>query len=57
MSQFGTPSRRGGDLDVFTGLLAGALIVLLAGVVMLALQNIEHSSVDGQPGGILTLVE
>ncbi|MCA9283725.1 MAG: hypothetical protein KDA22_00820 [Phycisphaerales bacterium] len=57
MSQFGTPSRRAGDIDVFTGLLAAALIVLLTGVVLLAMRNIEHSGSNGQSGGVLTLVQ
>ena len=58
MGQFGTPMRRsGGEIDVYTGLLAVALIVVLAGVVLLAMANMEHSGTNGQSGGILTLVQ
>ena len=45
MSQFdGQVRRKGGDLNVYTGLLCVATIVLLAGVILLAIRNIEHSS-------------
>ncbi|MFO0873221.1 MAG: hypothetical protein U0575_04530 [Phycisphaerales bacterium] len=59
MSQFGTPVRRsGGEIDVYTALLAVAALVLAAGVAMLALRNIEHSKVgDSDQGGVLTLVK
>jgi hypothetical protein len=46
MSQFSTPTprRSGGDLDVYTGILCAAFLVLAAGVFLLALRNIDHSS-------------
>ncbi len=50
MSQFGNaPVRRsGGDLDVYTGLLCVAFLVLLAGVILLAKGNMDHSRVGDQ---------
>ncbi len=57
MSQFNGPIRRsGGEIDVYTGILAGAFLVLLSGVILLALNNMEHSSVDNQPGGVVKLI-
>ncbi len=57
MSQFNAPVRRtGGGLDVYTGLLFAALIVLVAGVALMAARNIDHSA-DGGSGGVLTLVQ
>jgi len=59
MSQFNAPVRRaGGGVDVYTGLLAAAFIILAAGVTMMALRNIEHSA-DGPnaSGGVITLVD
>ena len=57
MSQFNAPVRRsGGGLDVYSGLLFVALVVLAAGVALLALRNIEHSD-DGGGGGLMKLVE
>ncbi len=49
--------RAGGGIDVYTGLLAGAFLVLAVGVGMLAMKNIEHSKVDSSEGGVLQLVE
>ena len=45
-------------MDVYTGLLAAACLVLAAGIVLLAAANIAHSeSRDGaNDGGILTIV-
>ena len=58
MSQFQAPVRRsGGELDVYTGLLCAAFLVLLAGVILLATRNMEHSRVDSQAGGPFKLVE
>ncbi len=58
MSQFNAPVRRkGGELDVYTGLLAVATIVLLVGVWLLASANKEHSATDGASGGLLKLID
>jgi hypothetical protein len=58
MSQFNASVRRsGGSLDVYTGLLFVALLVLLVGVVLLAMRNIEHSKAGGTSGGVFKLVE
>ena len=52
MSQFNTPVRRsGGELDVYTGILCAAFLVLLTGVILLATVNTEHSAPKGQSGG------
>lgn len=57
MSQFNAPMRRaGGDLNVYTVLAAVAAVVLLAGAVLLALKNVQHSGDGNQSGGVLTLV-
>ena len=57
MSQLNAPVRRhGGDLDVYTGLLFAALLVLGAGVALVAMKNIDHSEIDRTPGGVATLV-
>ncbi len=58
MSQFNAPVRRsGGDLDVYSGVLCAAFLVLVAGVVLLAMRNLEHSRVGNQPGGVFKLVD
>ena len=58
MSQFNAPVRRtGGDVDVYTGILCAAFLVLVVGVVLLGLRNVEHSRLDNQAGGIFKLVE
>lgn len=58
MSRFNAPARRrGGDLDVYTGLLCAAFLVLVAGVALMALRNIKHSEVNKQQGGPFKLVE
>lgn len=59
MSQIRTPSirRSGGALDVYTALLLAAFIVLSAGVVLVALKNIDHSTVKNQNGSIFKLVD
>ena len=59
MSQFNAPVRRaGGSLDVYTGLLFAALLVLAVGVFVMATTNVEHSA-DGSnaSGGVLKLVQ
>ena len=59
MSQFNTsgPVRRtGGDLNVYTGLLCVAFLVLAVGVVLLMKRNGEHSGHGKAPGGAFTLV-
>lgn len=61
MTQFTapTPRRASGDLDVYTGLLSVAFLVLAVGVVVLAMANIKHSeSRDGAgDGGMFELVQ
>ncbi len=58
MSQLNSPiRRRGGDVDVYTGILCAAVLVLLTGVVFLATENIEHSSIDNQAGSMFKLVD
>jgi hypothetical protein len=58
MSQFNAPVRRaGGSLDVYTGLLFAALIVLAVGVFMLATRNVEHSTVGNDAGGVIKLID
>ena len=58
MSQYNAPIRRtGGDIDVYTGILCAAFLVLLAGVILMAVRNTEHSAVDNQAGGPIKLVQ
>jgi len=61
MTQFNTPiaRRSDGDLDVFSGLLAVAFLVLAAGVVYMAMNNIKHSasSANANDGGMFKLVD
>ena len=59
MSQFdGQVRRRGGDLNVYTGLLCVAAVVLLAAVILLATRHAEHSSSSdtASDGGMFKLV-
>ncbi len=60
MTQFDAPMgsvrRTGGGINVYTGLLCVAFLVLLAGVVLLMKRNREHSAVNGS-GGPVELVE
>ena len=61
MSQISTPPirRTGGNLDVYTGILLAALIVLASGVVLLGIKNSKHS--ESKPGrddgGMFKLVD
>lgn len=61
MSQFNTPiaRRSGGDLDVYTGILAVAMIILIAGVAFMAMTNISHSATSptSNDGGMFKLVQ
>ena len=58
MSQFNAPVRRsGGGLDVFTGLLFAAFVVLAAGAILLAMRNMSHSvDANGEGGGMLQMI-
>ena len=52
MSRFNAPARRsGGDIDVYTGLLFVAFLILAAGIGLLAMRNTEHSATTGQDDG------
>jgi hypothetical protein len=58
MSQFNAPVRRsGGGIDVYTGLMFVAFVVLAAGVGLLAMRNLEHSKDGNAEGGVLKLIE
>ncbi len=59
MTQFNSPpiKRTGGSVDVYTGLLFVALLVLGIGVALLATNNIEHSGMGRSEGGMLNLVD
>lgn len=61
MSQFNAPvaRRSGGDLDVYTGILGVAALLLIAGVVYMAMTNIAHSasSANANDGGMFKLVQ
>lgn len=57
MTQFDAPiRRRGGELDVYTGLLCVAFLILLAGDILLAVRNLDHSRVDNAAGGPFKLL-
>lgn len=54
MSQFNAPVKRsGGGINVYTGLLAAAVLVLLGGVIYMGMTNMKHTD-TGNP---LKLVE
>jgi hypothetical protein len=59
MSQFNAPVRRsGGGLDVYTGLLFVALVVMVAGVSWMIVKNSDHSAAgSGGSGGPFKLVD
>lgn len=51
MSMMNAPVRRtGGDLDVYTGLLFAALVVLTAGVVSVAAANMKQAEAPSVKG-------
>lgn len=58
MTQFGTPTRRfGGEIDVYTALLGVAVLVLIVGIALIAMRNIEHSATsDNDTGGVIKLI-
>jgi uncharacterized membrane protein len=57
MSQINAPVRRSASsIDVYTGLLFVAFLVLAAGVALMALRNIEHSGEGTQKGGVVQLI-
>jgi hypothetical protein len=49
--QAGQIRRRGGDINVYTGLLFVATAVLAVGVAILFMNNSTHSESDGAQGG------
>jgi hypothetical protein len=59
MTQLKTPSirRAGGSLDVYTGLMLAALLVLAAGTFLLARKNMEHSAAGREDGSVFKLVQ
>ncbi len=58
MSQFQAPVRRaGGEIDVYTGLLFVALVLLVAGVALMTFRNMDHSAVGSQGGQPFDLVD
>lgn len=58
MSQFNVQAaRRSGGLDVYTGLLCVAALVLITGIVLMAGINTEHSAERSGAGGFITLVK
>jgi len=57
MAQQQQPVRRSGDIDVYTGLLCAAFLVLAVGAAMLALNNIEHSSDGREAGSMFKLID
>ena len=53
-----TIRRTGGNLDVFTGILFVATLVLAAGIFMLATKNMDHSKAKStDDGGMFKLVQ
>lgn len=51
MSMMNAPVRRtGGDLDVYTGLLFAAFLVLAAGVVSVAMANMKQAEAPSMKG-------
>ncbi|MSR17957.1 MAG: hypothetical protein EXS00_02125 [Phycisphaerales bacterium] len=50
-------ARRAGPADVYTVVLIISAILLVGGGALIAVRNIEVSSLDGQQGGAFTLVD
>ncbi|MCA9290379.1 MAG: hypothetical protein KDA25_04570 [Phycisphaerales bacterium] len=60
MSQFNAPVRRsGGEVNVYTGLLVVAFLVLGSGVFLLASRNMTHSAsgANANDGGPFKIVQ
>ena len=59
MTQFDTPTvTKSASLDVFTGLLLVATILLAGGVAWMVLVNTEHSKLtDRSDGGPIVLID
>lgn len=58
MSQFNAPvARKGGSIDVYTGILCVAFLVLAVGVALIAMKNINHSTEGNSPGGMIKLLD
>ena len=49
----GAQARRGAPMDVYTGLLLAALIVLLAGVITIITANMEIADGESGSGGMM----
>jgi hypothetical protein len=58
MSQMNSSIRRtGGDMDVYTGLLAAAAVVLALGVIALVIGNSDHAkNPRNQDAGPFTII-
>lgn len=58
MSQLNSSMRRtGGDMDVYTALLAAAAVVLALGVIALVIANTDHSTNSrSSQGGPFTII-
>lgn len=58
MSQFNAQVRRSGaSVDVYTGLLFAAMLVLAAGAAFMMIKNIDHSATpDRDDGGPFKVV-
>lgn len=52
----GPQARRGAPMDVYTGLLLAALIVLLAGFITILAANMELADGESGSGGMLDSV-
>ena len=54
--QSGQIRRRGGELNVYTGLLFVATVILAVGCVILFMNNTDHSSMNSGDGGPFKVV-